>query len=354
MARPIWTGTLSFGLLNIPVLLMAGERRTDISLRMLDSRDQTPIRYERVNSSTGEEVAWKDIVKAFEYDKGSYVVLEPEDLRAAAPDSHDAIEVESFIDASQVDPRYFEKPYVLVPAKKAEKGYVLLREALDNTGRIGVARVAIRTREHLCAVMPHGQALLLVMMRFPQELVDIDEYRIPEDKPGDYRITAKEQKVSEQLIAAMSGDWDPDEYHDEFRQRLQDVIAKRVKEHQVVEAPEEEPDVGEHAATNVVDFMSLLQQSIDRKQRTPAADKPAAKKAEKKPSSKNKPAVKSAGKSAKSASSAVGKAKAVKKAESKETKKTGAKKTSSAKSKADGDDAPDTAKKGAGKRRNVA
>src|SRR5690606_13831094 len=137
--------------------------------------DQTPIRYERVNSSTGEEVAWKDIVKAFEYDKGSYVVLEPEDIRSAAPESHDAIEVESFIEASQIDPRYFEKPYVLVPAKKAEKGYVLLREALNATGRIGVARVVIRTRESLCAVIPHGDALLLLMMRFPQELVDIDE-----------------------------------------------------------------------------------------------------------------------------------------------------------------------------------
>src|SRR5690606_25042958 len=105
MARPIWTGTLSFGLLNIPVSLMAGERRTDISLRMLDSRDKTPIRYERVNATTGEEVAWKDIIKAFEYDKGSYVVLEPEDIRSAAPESHDAIEVESFIEADQIDPR---------------------------------------------------------------------------------------------------------------------------------------------------------------------------------------------------------------------------------------------------------
>lgn len=290
MARPIWTGTLSFGLLNIPVSLMAGERRTDISLRMLDSRDQTPIRYERVNSSTGEEVAWKDIVKAFEYDKGSYVVLEPEDIRSAAPESHDAIEVESFIDASQIDPRYFEKPYVLVPAKKAEKGYVLLREALSATGRIGVARVVIRTRESLCAVIPHGQALLLLMMRFPQELVDIDEYRIPEGKPEDYRITAKEQKISEQLIEAMSGDWDPDGYHDEFRQRLHDVIAKRVKDHKVVEHAEEEPAVPDHAATNVVDFMSLLQQSIKRKQRTPAAEQAGATKpSKKKPAAKKKP-----------------------------------------------------------------
>lgn len=355
MARPIWTGTLSFGLLNIPVSLMAGERRTDISLRMLDSRDQTPIRYERVNSSTGEEVAWKDIVKAFEYDKGSYVVLEPEDIRSAAPESHDAIEVESFIEASQIDPRYFEKPYVLVPAKKAEKGYVLLREALNATGRIGVARVVIRTRESLCAVIPHGPALLLVMMRFPQELVDIDEYRIPEGKPADYRISAKEQKVSEQLIEAMSGDWDPDEYHDEFRQRLHDVIARRVKDHKVVERPEEEPQVGEDAATNVVDFMSLLQKSIERKQRTPAAEKGAIRKSAKKtPATKKKPAAKSVGKKAQKARTGSGSKKTASSAKSTKARKAASGKAKGEAGKATGAKESRSAGKTAAQRRNAA
>ncbi|SKA05476.1 Ku protein [Novilysobacter spongiicola] len=270
MARPIWSGTLSFGLLNIPVSLMSGERKTDISFRMLDSRNNQPIRYERVNSETGEEVAWKDIVKAFEYDKGSYVVLDPDDIKSAAPESHDAIEVEAFVDVEEIDPRYFEKPYVLVPAKKAEKGYVLLREALAKTGRIGIARVVIRTRESLCAVMPKDNALLLMMMRYPQELVDIEEYRIPEGKSTDYRITPKELEFSEQLIQTMSGEWDPSQYQNEFRQRLQDVITKRMKDTGVVRPGEEEPEVQDHAATNVVDFMELLQQSIDKKKRTPA------------------------------------------------------------------------------------
>ncbi|TGV31379.1 Ku protein, partial [Mesorhizobium sp. M8A.F.Ca.ET.142.01.1.1] len=119
MARPIWTGTLSFGLLNVPVSLMSGERRVDLQFRMLDSRDRKPIRFERVNADTGEEVPWKDIVKAYEYDKGSYVVLEEGDIRSAAPESHEAVEVESFVDAAQIDPRYYEKPYLLVPGKKA-------------------------------------------------------------------------------------------------------------------------------------------------------------------------------------------------------------------------------------------
>ena len=179
MARPIWNGTLSFGLLNVPVSLMSGERRTDLSFRMLDSRDNAPIRYERVNAETGEEVPWKDIVKAFEYDKGSYVVLESEDIKSAAPESHDAIEVETFVDAAAIGPQYFEKPYVLVPAKKAEKGYVLLRETLARTGKIGIARVVIRTRESLCAVIPQGDALLLLMMRYPQELVKVADYNLP-------------------------------------------------------------------------------------------------------------------------------------------------------------------------------
>jgi len=158
MARPIWTGTLSFGLLNVPVSLMSGERKTDLSFRMLDSRDRKPIRFERVNADTGEEVPWKDIVKAYEYDKGSYVVLDEADIKSAAPESHETVEVESFVDASQIDPRYFEKPYLLVPGKKAEKGYVLLRETLRSTGKVGIARVVVRTREYLCAVMPHEHA----------------------------------------------------------------------------------------------------------------------------------------------------------------------------------------------------
>jgi DNA end-binding protein Ku len=295
MARPVWTGTLSFGLLNIPVSLMAGERRTDISFRMLDSRNNAPVRYERVNAETGDEVPWKDIVKAFEYDKGSYVVLEPEDIKSAAPESHDAIEVEAFVDAGAIGAQYFEKPYVLVPAKKAEKGYVLLREALQGTGKIGIARVVIRTREHLCAVMPQGHALVLLMMRYPQELVDVDEYNIPEGARGDYRITAKEQAFSEQLIETMATRWEPDQYQDEFRERLHKVIQQRMKAHGVVKREEEEPDVGEGAATNVVDFMALLQQSIDRNKRTPAR-KGAAKKAP-----ARKAAKKTAGKAAKKA-----------------------------------------------------
>lgn len=299
MARPIWSGTLSFGLLNVPVSLMPGERRTDLSFRMLDARDNAPIRYERVNAETGEEVPWKDIVKAFEYDKGSYVVLESEDIKSAAPESHDAIEVETFVDAAAIGPQYFEKPYVLVPAKKAEKGYVLLRETLARTGRIGIARVVIRTRESLCAVIPQGDALLLLMMRYPQELVDVAEYNLPAGDAADYRVNAKELQMAEQLIASMESEWTPGDYKDEFRARLHDVIEQRVKAKGGKVPKMEESDIPEDATTNVVDFMSLLQQSIDAKKRSPAAKKSPAKAATKaaaKPASK--PASKAASKTA--------------------------------------------------------
>lgn len=289
MARPIWTGTLSFGLLNVPVSLMTGSRSTDLHFRMLDSRNNTPVRYERVNAETGDEVPWKDIVKAFEYQKGNYVVLEPEDIKAASPEGHEAVEVEAFIDADSIGPQYFEKPYVLVPGNKAEKGYVLLRETLKKTGKIGIARVVIRTREHLAVVMPQDNALLLVMVRYPQELVDVDEYRLPDKAVSDYRIAPKELDMAQQLIDSMSSDWSPKDYRDDFRDRLKAIIEKRLKaKGAVMSDDEEESPHAENASTNVVDFMALLKKSLDTNKRTPAS-KSTAKKAKKATAKKTAP-----------------------------------------------------------------
>lgn len=271
MPRPIWTGTLSFGLLNVPVSLMSGERRVDLHFRMLDARDNTPIRYERVNAETGEEVPWKEIVKAFEYDKGSYVVLKPEDIKSASPESHETVEMEAFVAAGTIPPQYFEKPYYLVPAKKAEKGYVLLRETLRKTGRIGIARVVIRTREYMCAVMPQDDALLLMLLRYPQELVASDEFKFPAGAAKSYRLSSAEMEMAEKLISSMSGKWNPSTYRDEFRARLGKVIQKRMKaKGVVVKEPGDDARVPEHASTNVVDFMALLQKSLAANKRTPA------------------------------------------------------------------------------------
>ncbi len=279
MARPIWTGTLSFGLLNVPVSLMSGERRVDISFRMLDSRDRKPIRFERVNAETGEEVPWKDIVKAFEYDKGSYVVVEKEDIASAAPQTHDSIDVEAFVERDEISLRFYEKPYVIVPGKKAEKGYVLLRETLRDTGRAGIARVVIRTREYLCAVVPEGEALLLMMLRYPQELVDPAEYRLPGGKPADYRISRRETEMAASLIESMSVPWRADDYQDEFRGRLEAIIRKRLKAKGATTRIIDEHTEAEDATTNVVDFMALLQKSLEENKRTPAGKRKPAKNA---------------------------------------------------------------------------
>ena len=283
MARPIWTGTLSASLLDVPVSLMSGTRSTDLSFRMLDARDRKPIRFERVNADTGEEVPWKDIVKAFEYDKGSYVVIEKEDIASAAPETHESVEIEAFVDADAIDVRYFEKPYVLVPGKKAEKGYVLLRETLLKARKIGVARVVIRTREYLAAVMPQGDALVLMMMRYPQELVDPSEYKLPQGKAADYRVTARELAMATQLVESMATRWQPDDYHDEFRARLSEIIRKRIKQKgKTTTVLDEGDEPREDAATNVVDFVALLQKSLGNKGgKAAATGKAAAKKASK-------------------------------------------------------------------------
>ncbi|SDF96439.1 MULTISPECIES: Ku protein [Rhodanobacteraceae] len=271
MARPIWTGTLSFGLLNVPIRLMSGERRNDIHFRMLDQRSNTPVRYERVNADTGEEVPWKDIVKAFEYQKGSYVVLEEDDIKNAASDAHETVEIDAFVDAASIAPSYFEKPYILLPAKKAEKGYVLLRETLKKTGKIGIARVVIRTKEYLAAVMPQGDGLVLNILRYQSEIVDMNDYELPDKGASSYRISPREIEMASDLIQSMSAEWSPGDYRDEFRDKLRKTIEKRLKTKGVTTTVDDEDDrTPENATTNVVDFMALLKKSLGAKTRTPA------------------------------------------------------------------------------------
>ncbi len=228
VARPIWNGSISFGLLNVPVQIFSGERTVDLHFRMLDSRDKKPIRYERVNAETGEEVAWKDIVKAFEYKKGDYVVIPEDELRAAAPEATETVAIEVFVEREAISPTYFEKPYILVPAKKMEKGYVLLRETLKKTNRIGIGKVVIRTRQYLCALMPQEDALVLNLMRFPQELVSPDEFTLPAGKPAGLQGVGAELDMAAKLIESMSADWKPAEFRDDFRDKLHKFIAQRV------------------------------------------------------------------------------------------------------------------------------
>lgn len=305
MARPIWNGVISFGLLNVPVSVVSGERKIDLHFRMLDARDEKPIRYERVNADTGEEVPWKDIVKAFEYDKGSYVVLDPEDIKSAAPEGHESVDIETFVDADAIPPQYYEKPYFLIPGKKAEKGYVLLRETLRKTRRMGIGRVVIRTREYLCAVFPQEDALVMNLLRYPQEVVNAEDFKFPETKPASARISKAELEMAEKLIESMSEEWQPDNFKDEFRERLSAVIQKRIKAKGGVTTVEETPEVAADATTNVVDFMALLRKSVASNKRTPAKKSASKKTTAKKPASKTskrEPAKKKAASKAKGSS----------------------------------------------------
>lgn len=266
MARPVWTGTLSFGLLNIPVALHTAERRTDLHFRMLDSRDNAPVRYERVNSETGEEVPWKEIVKGFEYEKDNYIVLDDKDIAAASPESSESVDIEGFVDCEAISPMYFERPYYLVPGKKAEKGYVLLREVLKQSNKVGIGRVVLRTREYLAAVMALGDALVLDLLRFGEEVADLDEFKLPEKTLKDYRISERELQMAEQLVESMTMEWHPEEYKDEFRDRLVKLVQTRLAakggKRRVATEPEPLP---KHAATNVVDFKELLQRSLQKR-----------------------------------------------------------------------------------------
>lgn len=293
MPRPIWSGTISFGLLQIPITLHSGERSVDLHFRLLDRRDRKPIRYERVNAETGEEVPWKDIVKAFQYSKGNYVVVDPDEIKQAAPEATQTIEIESFVDADSIDPMYFDKPYYLVPAKRAEKGYVLLREALRDSRKLGIARVVIRTRQYLAALLAQGDALVLDLLRFPQEIVDASDLDLPERGEKKYAPKPRELEMASALLESMATEWKPADYKDEFRDKLRKLLEARARKHEgtVHETP------AQHEApqgSNVVDFMALLKKSLDRK----APAKPTKAAAKKTPRARARPRTRRTGKRA--------------------------------------------------------
>ena len=207
------------------------------------------------------------------------------------------IDIEAFVDREQISPAYIEKPYVLVPGKKAEKGYVLLREVLKKTGKVGIGRVVIRTKEYLSMVLPQDDALMLMLLRFPEEVVSLEEYNIPEGNATKWHVTPKEMEMATTLLESMASDFNPEDYKDEFKERLSAAIKKRLKQKGATTTVEEEAAAPE-ATTNVVDFMSLLKKSLEKKGEAPA--KATARKASKKPATKKAPA-KSTSKSKKSA-----------------------------------------------------
>src|SRR3954464_2013494 len=262
MSRPIWKGHISFGLVNVPVVLHAAERRAgDLSFRMIDSRNSARVRYERVNEETGEEVPWDKIVKGYEYDDGNYVLLSEEELQNASPELTKTIEIELFVDLKAIDIRYFERPYMLVPDKKGEKGYVLLREAIAASGKAGIAKVVIRGRQHLSALIAQNNALVLELLRFHQELIDLSEFDIPSSDLREYGVAKKEIELASKLIEGMTARWDASKYHDEYRDALMKLVERKIKSGQTEAI--EDVELEEAPVSQTLNFMDVLKRSVE-------------------------------------------------------------------------------------------
>lgn len=269
--RPIWKGFISFGLVNVPVTLYPAEKRTELSFHLLDSANSSRVRYERINADTGEEVPWNRIVKGFEYEKGSYVIISDEDFKRASPEATKTIDIESFVDLDEIDPIYFDKPYYLEPGKGGAKGYVLLRETLRESNKVGIAKVVIRTRQYLAAMAPRGKALALNLMRYQMEVRPLEDLDLP-GTPASVKVSKQELKMAHTLVESMSRKWDPSEYHDEYRERLMKWIDERIEAGEFERTPEaEEPEY----APAPINLMEALKKSI-------AKPKPATKKTSRK------------------------------------------------------------------------
>ena len=263
MARAIWKGHISFGLVQIPVSLYTAVERDDLSFTMLDGRNMAPVGYERVNKETGEPVPWEEIVKGYEVDKGEYVVLTDEDFKAANVEATQTIDILKFVDGDAIDPMYYDKPYFLEPTKKGQKAYALLRETLRGSGMVGIAKVVIRRREHLAAVTVRDDAIVLEILRFGHELRDVEDLELPASGKKKLEVTQAELKMAQQLVSGMAGEWDPDEFHDEYREDLLALIDRKVKEGDTnAVSPPETYEEAEPKQRRGVDLMSLLKESV--------------------------------------------------------------------------------------------
>jgi len=267
MARALWKGAISFGLVHIPVELHKAVESHDLDLTMLDKRDFSPIGFKRYNKGTGKEVTWDNIVKGYEYSDGEYVVLSDEDLRLANPKATQTIDIMAFVDADSVPLTFYETPYYLAPGRGGDKVYALLRETLHKAGRIAIATVVIRTRQHLCALVSVGDGIIMNTLRYATEIRNPDDLKLP----GDSGLSDKELKMALSLVEDMSEKWNPKEYHDTYREDVLKLVEKKVKAGQThtITAPSDESPVPK--ASNVVDLVALLKQSLGSKGKAAAA-----------------------------------------------------------------------------------
>ena len=253
MPRPIWSGAISFGLVNVPVKLFSAVSSKDVRFHQLDGKSKSRIKQKRVSAVTGEEVPFDDIVKAYEIAPDNYVTITPEELETLDPKATKTIDIEDFVDLDQIDPVYYERPYYLVPDKGGQKAYALLRNAMRESNKVGIARVVLRTKQYLAAIRPKDDALVMETMLFADEVNPLDEL----DLPGpDVDVTEREEKMARSLIDSLTTDFEPDKYRDEYRERVLELIEQKASGQEIVveEAAEEAP--------RVVDLMAALEASL--------------------------------------------------------------------------------------------
>ena len=272
MPRAIWKGAISFGLVYVPVEVYPATRATHTSFNLLDRRTMDPVGYRQINKRSGKEVARKDIVRGYEYEKGRYVVVSDEELAAASPDSTQTVDIVAFVDAPSVSFLYLETPYYLAPDRRGEKAYALLRDALAASGRIGIAQVVLHSKQHLAALVPAGPVLALNTLRWSDEVRPIGELGTLPGSAKSAGISAREMEMARKLIDDMSDTWDPADYHDTFHDEILALIDRKVREGKTSEVEPVETPAPQRRSADIVDLSELLKRSLGRRRSGDAAN----------------------------------------------------------------------------------
>ena len=259
--RTMWKGAITFGLVHIPIALYSATSETDLNFDWLDKRSMDPVGYRRINKKTGKDIAKEDIVKGIEWQDGEYVVLSAEEIAAAYPRTTQTIEIESFVDADEVPFVYLERPYYVAPINKGEKVYALLREALKDTNKVGIAKVVIQTKQHLAVLIPCGPALVLNLLRWGGEIRSFEELKLPPTGKA-AGIKATEMNMARQLIKDMSGTWDADNFRDSFRDEIMKLVETKARAGDTEAVEKVEPAAGKTGGADVIDLTELLRRSL--------------------------------------------------------------------------------------------
>jgi DNA end-binding protein Ku len=259
--RAIWKGSISFGLVNIPIALYPATRKEELKFRLLRVTDQSPVNYKRVAEKDGKEVPWEQIVKGYEYEKGKFVVLNEKDFQRVDLEATQTVDIQDFVEIEEIDPMYFYKPYYLEPQKGGDKAYVLLREALADGKKVGIAKVVIKTRQYLAGVKALKHALVLELMHFAQELADAEKLRVPKK----LEVGKREKDMAKALVDSMTSKWDPEKYHNDYREALMEVIEEKVEsgEKKIEEKPKATKE-----STKVINLVAVLRESLAKAQGT--------------------------------------------------------------------------------------